>query len=186
MKKQLSALVILVMMFVLFLSGCQESSENKNNGLTNFSTYINMEKGFSIKYPSTWSKYENPDQMPDVDVLFVSPSNEPTKTGNLMISVIDNVSLTMDEFKEAHIENQNILHSNFGIEFERNTTLSDLPGYEIGFIFTKDIYTMRQLEVWTINKNTLYLLAHQADQAYYENFTADIEYMIQSFDILDL
>ncbi|MCJ7571233.1 MAG: hypothetical protein MUO82_05085 [Candidatus Thermoplasmatota archaeon] len=47
--------------------------------------------------------------MPDVDVLFVSPSNEPTKTGNLMISVIDNVSLTMDEFKEAHIENQNIL-----------------------------------------------------------------------------
>ncbi|MCJ7571234.1 MAG: hypothetical protein MUO82_05090 [Candidatus Thermoplasmatota archaeon] len=54
MKKQLSALVILVMLFVLFLSGCQESSENKNIGLTNFSTYTNMEKGFSIKYPSTW------------------------------------------------------------------------------------------------------------------------------------
>ncbi|MCJ7571232.1 MAG: hypothetical protein MUO82_05080 [Candidatus Thermoplasmatota archaeon] len=45
---------------------------------------------------------------------------------------------------------------------------------------------MRQLEVWTINENTLYLLAHQADQAYYENFTNDIEYMIQSFVILDL
>jgi len=174
------------MLFVLFLSGCQESSENKNNSLTNFSIYTNIEKGFSIKYPSAWSKYEDPDQMPDGDVLFVSPSNEPTKTGNLMISVIDNVSLTMDEFKEAHIENQNILFSDFGIESERYITLSDLPGYEIGFIFTKDIYTMRQLEVWTINENTLYMLAYQVDQAYYENFTDDIEYIIQSFDILDL
>ena len=100
-----------------------------------------------------------------------------------MISVLGNVSLTMDEFKEAHIENLSAILPDFELVFEKSITLSGLPGYEILFTFTNDIYTWKQLEAWTISENTLYLLVHQADQASYESFTADIEHMIASFSI---
>ncbi len=183
MKKQLPSVGIIVIVLVLLVSGCQELSENENDDVSSFSTYANIEKGFSIEYPTTWSKYENPVQVPDVDVLFTSPSNEPTKTGSIMITVLDNVSLTMDEFKGAHVENLSILISDFNIISEKATTLSDFLGYELIFTFTNDMYTWRQLEVWTISENTLYLLVHQADQAYYENFANDIEHMIGSFQI---
>ena len=68
---------------------------------------------------------------------------------------------------------------------EEFNTLSWLEGYKIIFTFTNDIYTWRQLEVWTISENTLYLLVHQADQAYYETFEDDVDYMIESFKIVD-
>lgn len=186
MKKQLPVVGIIVIVLVLFVSGCQESSENENDDEPSFSTYENTEKGFSIEYPTTWNKYENPPEVPDVDVLFTSQSNEAIKTGSLMITVLDNISLTMDEFKEAHIENLSVLIPDFNIVSEKVTTLSDLPGYELLFTFTNDMYTWRQLEVWTISENTLYLLVHQADQAYYENFANDIEHMIGSFQINEI
>ena len=66
---------------------------------------------------------------------------------------------------------------------EESITLSDLPGYRIIFTFTNDVYTWKQLEVWTISENILYLLVHQVDQASYESFTSDIEHMIASFSI---
>ena len=90
----------------------------------------------------------------------------------------------MNEFKEAHIENLSALLPDFELVFEESITLSDLPGYKIIFTFTNDMYTWKQLEVWTISENILYLLVHQADQASYESFTADIEHMIASFSII--
>ena len=181
MKTRLIAIGSIFVVLALSISGCQESSENENDHESSFSNYENTEKSFIIEYPKTWNKYENPPEVPDVDVLFTSQSNEPTKTGSLMITVIYNISMTMDEFKEAHIENLSILIPDFDIVSEKNTTLSNLTGYELIFTFTNDIYTWRQLEVWTIHENTLNLIVHQADQAYYESFTDDVEHMIRSF-----
>jgi len=185
MNKKFIVFGMAVVLIVVGLSGCEEkSSENGDNNESSFSSYENTENGISIEYPTTWNKYENPPEVPDVSVLFISPSNEPTKTGTLMISVLGNVSLTMDEFKEAHIENLSILLPDFELVSEESITLSDLPGYKILFTFTNDIYTWKQLEVWTISENILYLLVHQADQASDESFTADIEHMIASFSII--
>jgi len=185
MRKELILIGSIVLLFV-FLSGCGEkSSEKSENNESSFSTYENMQKGISIEYPSTWNKYENPPQLPGVTVLFSSISSEPTKTGSLTITVLDEVNLSMDEFKEAHIENLSIFYTDFTIIYEDSAMLSDLPAYKIIFTFTQEGYTWRQLEIWTINENILYLLFHQADQAYYENFADDIEHMISSFEIRD-
>lgn len=184
MRKQLILIGIIVLVFV-FLSGCGEnSSDNSENNEASFSTYENMEKGISIDYPSTWNKYENPPEVPDVTVLFSSASNEPTKTGSLMITVLDEVNMSMDEFKEAHIENSSLLLQDFELITEESTALAGLSGYKIIFTFKSNLYTWRQLEVWTISDDTLYLLVHQADQAYYENFDGDIEHMVSSFKII--
>ena len=123
--------------------------------------------------------------MPGVTVLFSYSSNEVIKTGSLTITVIDNANLSMEEFKEAHIENLSLLMPDYELVLEESNTLSNLEGYKIIFTFTNDIYNWRQLEVWTISENTLYLLVHQADQAYYETFEDDIDYMIESFKIVD-
>lgn len=183
MKKQLSMMLFMCILIVLFLSGCQKPSQN--NGITIFSKYTNQENTYSIEYPSTWINYEYPEQMPNVNVLFIPPSNETAKTSNFMISVINNISYTINEFKEEHMEDLNNQFSGFGIESEGYTTLSDLPGYKITFIFVKDNYNWRQLEVWTINENTLYLLAYQVNQEYYQNYIDDVEYMFESFNIID-
>ena len=185
-KMKLQTIGIILLILFVFLSGCGEkSSENNDNNISNFSIYENAEKGISIEYPSTWNKYENPPQVPDVTVLFSSISSEPTKTGSLMVTVLDEVNLSMDEFKDAHIENSSLLLQDFELVAEESTILSDLPGYKIIFTFTSDLYTWRQLEVWTISENILYLLVHQADQAYYENFAEYVEHMLSSFEILN-
>ncbi len=189
MKKQLVIVGIVILLLAVGLSGCQEkSSENGDNNEPDFYTYENTEKGISIEYPDTWNKYENPQQVPGVLVLFSSPSAEPTKTGNLMISVLDLEGyMDMDWFKDAHIENLSIhpAYSDFNIIYEDSAVLSDLPAYKIIFTFTQEGYTWRQLEIWTIKDNTLYLLMHQSDQAYYDTFTDIIDQMIESFEIVD-
>jgi len=186
MKKRLVAVGIVVMLLAVGFSGCEEkNSENGDNNEPGFYTYENTEKGISIEYLDTWNKYENPPQAPGVLALFSSPSDEPTKTGNLMISVIVNDSMTMDWFKQAHIENLSILITDLSIIHEDSATLSGLPAYKIIFTFTQEGYTWRQLEIWTIKDNTLYLLVHQADQAYYDTFTDIIDQMIESFKIVD-
>lgn len=183
MKKQLVVLILLIIIFNFFV-GCQEESSN-NQDTIEYSTYENSELGFSIEYPSDWNKLENPQEVPDVTVVFASPSNEPTKTGNLMVSILDNILMTMEEFKDAHIENLSSIISNFTLISEKSITISDLPGYEIIYTFTEGMYTWRQLEVWTIANDILYFLVHQADQAYYENFANEIDHMINSFSITD-
>ena len=183
MKRWFLLVGSIMLLFAVCLCGCQESTENQNDRNPEYYLYEDTEQGFSIEYPTIWNTYKNPSQVPGVNVLFTSQSNEPTKTGNLMVSVLDNVSLTMAEFKEAHVENLSLLLPDFELVSENSTTLSGLPGYTIVFTFTNDRYTWRQLEVWTISENILYLLVHQADQAYYENFTDDIQHMIESFSI---
>lgn len=188
MKKQLLIVVIMLVLLSVGLSGCEEkSSENGDNNEPDFYTYENTEKGVSIEYPDTWNKYENPQQVPGVLALFSSPSAEPTKTGNLMISVLIIDSMTMDLFKQAHIENLSIqpAYSDFDIIYEDSAVLSGLPAYKIIFTFAHDLYTWRQLEIWTIKDNTLYLLMHQSDQANHNEFTDIIDQMIESFKIID-
>jgi hypothetical protein len=186
MKKQLVMVGIVVILLTVGFSGCQEkSSENGDNNEPGFYTYENTEKGISIEYPDTWNKYEDPQQVPDVLVLFSSPSAEPIKTGSLMISVLIIDSMAMDLFKQAHIENLSILIPDFNITYEDSAMLSGLPAYKIIFTFTQDVYTWRRLEIWTIKDNTLYLLVHQADQANHNEFIDIIDQMIESFKIVD-
>jgi len=188
MKKQLMMAGIIAILLSVGFSGCEESSENGDNDEPGFYTYENTEKGISIEYPDTWNKYENPQQVPGVLVLFSSPSTEPTKVGSLMISVLDlEGHMGMDWFKQAHIENLSIqpTYSDFNVIYEDSAVLSDLPAYKIIFTFTQEGYTWRQLEIWTIKNNTLYFLMHQSDQAYYDTFTDIIDQMIESFEIID-
>jgi len=90
----------------------------------------------------------------------------------------------MDLFKDAHIENLSKDFTDLNIIFNDSSTLADLQAYKLIFTFTQDVYTWRQLEIWTIKDNTLYLLVHQVDQANHNEFTDIIEQMIDSFEIL--
>jgi len=114
-----------------------------------------------------------------------APNREPTKIGSLMVSVLDlDGYMDMDWFKQAHIENLSTLIPDFNIIYEDSAILSDLPAYKIIFTFTQDMYTWRQLEIWTIKDSTLYLLVYQVDQANHNEFTDIIDQMINSFEIL--
>ena len=173
-------IVVLILLGCVFISGCTDQ-----NNETGFYTYENAQRGIIIEYPVTWTKYENPPQIPDVLVLFTSQSEEPTKIGSLMVSVLDLEDyMDMDWFKDAHIENLSKDFTDLNIIFNDSSTLADLQAYKLIFTFTQDVYTWRQLEIWTIKDNTLYLLVHQADQANHNEFTDIIEQMIDSFEIL--
>jgi hypothetical protein len=179
-------IVIIILLGCVFISGCiDQTSENGDSNEPSFYTYENTEKGISIDYPATWTKYENPPQVEGVLVLFTSQSVEPTKIGSLMVSVLDLEGyMDMDWFKQAHIENLSILHTDFTIIYEDSAMLLGLPAYKIIFTFTQDLYTWRQLEIWTIKDDMLYLLVHQVDQANHNEFTDIIEQMIGSFEML--
>ena len=178
--KKIYLLICLIIFIMMFFCGCEEKEQDENPS-ENYINYQNQEYKFSIDYPANWSKTENPTI--DSCVVFASRSNELTKIANLLITVLSNDSFTMDWFKTAHVENLTLLLEDFTLVSESSTSISGLPGYNIVFTFTNEEYTWRQYEVWTIKDKTLYLLVHQADQAYYENFTSDIDHMIESFTI---
>ena len=72
MKKKTIVFGMAVVLIFVGLGGCGEkSSENGDNNESSFFSYENTENGISIEYPTTWNKYDNPPEVPDVLVLFV-------------------------------------------------------------------------------------------------------------------
>ena len=190
-KEYFSPIIALaILLGCVFISGCTgQTPETGEKHEAGFYTYENTQYGFKINYPDTWTKKEN--YLADTIVTFMLQTGEiglSVINGSLSISVTDVGSMSMEMFKEYHIENISQLYSqiytDFNISYMNSTTLAGLSAYKLIYTYMQGVFTIEQTEIWTIKDSKLYLLLYIVIEEYCANYVDIIEQMIDSFEIM--
>ncbi|GAI14406.1 unnamed protein product [marine sediment metagenome] len=165
----------------IFISGCLDLM-NEGDQTNAFITYENTKYGVVIKYPDTWAKLEN--LSGDVLVTFM-PDEDDVFLGVFNVSVLAGDSLDMESFKKRHIETLKNMFKDkdINISYENSTTLAGREAYTVLFTFIDSGHKFKRLEIWTLEKGTVYLLAYQADVSYYDEYIGIVEKMVDNFEI---
>jgi len=180
-----SIILIAILIGCIFISGCTQQTPKKEGEKheAGFYTYENPQYGISIKYPDTWHKQE--ELLPNTVVVFAIESGQlKIFNGSLSIAVADVGSMSMEAFKDSHIENISLLYTDINISYVNSTTLAGSSAYKLICTYEQGVYTIKQMETWTIKNNRLYFLAYIIYEQYYDNYIDTIEQMINSFKII--
>jgi len=133
-------------------------------------------KGFTIMYPSDWTKEEQ-----STLVLFMTPSNN--KTENLNVQVLNlSASDTLATVTNDVTSNaQN--YDNFTQMEATNTTFAGNPAYKIVYTATVNGDQLKLLQTWTVKDGKAYIITYKAAPSNYDTYASAAQQMIDSFKI---
>ena len=183
-RKYFNSMILLSILFLcIFITGCTNQTNNGEENVPGFSKYENTDYNFKINYPDTWTKYEN--YLPNSIVTFMAQSGGlGVLNGSLTVTVGDSGSMSMDEIKNSHIENVSQIYTDFNLTSENSTTLSGFTAYKLIITYKQGIYSLKQMEIWTIVNTKLYFLTFIVLDENYDNYITTIDQMINSFQII--
>jgi hypothetical protein len=170
-KKTVILLIGAVLIVSVLASGC-----TFNVGNTTTSPTYTSSRGFSIAYPSDWSKPQ--EQNNGSLVIFTTPANNETE--NLNVQVI-----TRDTLENVTKEGTSIAQENddFKQIEATNTTLAGLPAYKIVYTATIDGNQLKVLQTWTVKDGKAYIITYKGAPANYDTYLSAAQKMIDSFQI---
>ena len=145
-----------------------------------FLTYDNSEYGFSIKYPTTWTKNEIPE-----GVNFVGASEVFNVWSFKNLPLLENEKKTLDENVKATIDERMKTQSNFRLEESNDIEFNGLPAHKILFTYTDSKSgPTRATEVILINGNVQYELYFAASTELFAKSLPTAEQMFHSFELV--
>jgi hypothetical protein len=145
-----------------------------------FLTYDNSEYGFSIKYPTTWTKNEIPE-----GVNFVGASEVFNVWSFKNLPLFENEKKTLDENVKATIDERMKKQSNFRLEESNDIEFNGLPAHKILFTYTDSKSgPTRAMEVILINGNVRYELYFAASTELFAKSLPTAEQMFDSFELV--
>lgn len=135
-------------------------------------------KGFTIQYPSNWTKDET---NATLAVLFGLPTNN--KTENLNVQVVNLTSSeSLDTLTDEGIANA-LNYNNVTPISENNTTLAGQPAYKIVYTATISGDFVKVEQIWTVKDGKAYIITYKAAPANYDTYASTAQQMIDSFTI---
>jgi hypothetical protein len=144
-----------------------------------FLTYDNSEYGFSIKYPTTWTKNEIPE-----GVNFVGASEVFNVWSFKNLPLFENEKKTLDANVKAIID-ERMKNSNFRLEESNDIEFNGLPAHKILFTYTDSKSgPTRAMEVILINGNVQYELYFAASTELFAKSLPTAEQMFDSFELV--
>jgi hypothetical protein len=148
---------------------------------TSLSEYSNPYYGFEIEYPSDWTYTESdiPSNATIYSVLNIVPpiSDDPNLSTNLQIGVEDleiGQLLSLDQYARDTINAYRNSYSNFTLEsVKTNSTISEMPAYEIVFTDSSDGIDRKLVETGVIDEtnNRAYYLFFETDNSTYDQLS---------------
>jgi serine/threonine-protein kinase len=173
-KKTVILLIGAVLIVSVLASGCTFNVGNTTTSST--TTTYTSSKGYSITYPSDWSKPQ--EQSNGSLVIFTTPANNETE--NLNVQVI-----TRDTLENVTKEGTSIAQENddFKQIEATNTTLAGLPAYKIVYTATIDGNQLKVLQTWTVKDGKAYIITYKGAPANYDTYLSAAQKMIDSFQI---
>ncbi len=180
-KKTMLLLVAAVMVVAVLTAGCTfnvgTTSPSPSPSASPTVTY-NSTKGFSMKYPSNWTREEPTNG--SIVVLFSVPTNNNSENLNVQVynaSAGDTLSsLTPDILAGIH----NI--SNFTQIQAGNATLAGSPAYKVVYTASDDNGDfLKVTQIWTIYEGKEYLITYKAAPNNYDTYANTAQQMIDSF-----
>lgn len=148
---------------------------------SDYLTYLNSQYGFSISYPSSWTKQENTGSSV---VSFTSPSKGMGDIPATMRIVVDDLTanpMSLDQYKVAQLAKKKGLDG-FNI-------IADGPYKGNGFTGWKVAYTGNQgyltewVEVYAVKGATAYTLSYASKEDKYASYVVQMDAMFKSFQL---
>ena len=157
--------------------------------------YDNPNLGFTLEYPSDWSKEES--------LTFVSPppssslpsedgSNGTMSTTNLTpesIAVTTEVlvsNITLEEYSESAIGLLESQFPNFTILKSFETTLSGYPAHQIEYTFSLEGVELKNMQIWAIVDNIVYAVTYGGTTEEFDSSLPVFDNLIQSFQVTEM
>jgi hypothetical protein len=177
-KKTAIILTGVVMIVSVLAAGCTFNVGTTTPSPSPSNTYDSA-KGFTIKYPSDWSK--DVKQSGATDVVFVLPTNNATENLNVQVinlSANDTLSTVTPDIISGI---QNI--SDFKQIDAGNTTFAGNPAYKIVYMATDNGNSLKVTQIWTVKNGKAYFITYKAASNNYDTYASAAQQMIDSFQI---
>ena len=175
----LLALPFIIAAIIIFI-GIDKNSER------NFISYTNNDYQFDIKYPPGWTRQELNDPITGEIVVFTSPLESDSDLFRekvyLATEYLPSEPITLDEYSQLVLErielaNNSEILSDFTLEID------GLPARAIVYSRQEKELQLRQMEVFTIKNDRIYLAIYNAQQAKFDKFLDTVEQIIDSWAI---
>ena len=160
----------------------------KKDIYADFTDYSNNSYRFSLKYPEIWSLKDVDDPITGEVVSFTSPKENSADQfqEKLYISVeyLPGKSTTLEQYSQTVIERiEQNKNNNIEVYQERKTKIDDLPARMIVYSRQQGAFKLRQMEVFTIKNDRVYVAIYTAERAKYSKFLETAEKIIDSWSI---
>lgn len=176
-KTNVVPFLCLVVCFLVLAAGCTSNVGNPTpSAPTN--TYDSA-KGFTIKYPSDWTK-DVPKSGP-ISVLFRMPTNNAAENLNVQVwnrSANETLSNRTAMMLAAVQDFSNYTEISAG-----NTTLGGNPAYKVTYTATYGGDYLKFTQIWTIKHGKEYIITYKADPKNFDTYASTAQQMIDSFKI---
>jgi hypothetical protein len=176
-KTRVVPLICIVISFLVLAAGCTSNVGNPTPSAPT-DTYDSA-KGFTIKYPSEWTK--DVPKSGAISVLFRMPTNNAAE--NLNVQVWNRSANETLSSRTARILAGVQDFSNYTEISAGNTTLGGNPAYKVSYTATYDGNNLKFTQIWTIKHGKEYLITYKADPKNFDTYASTAQQMIDSFKI---
>ena len=177
-KKTVILLIGAVLIVSVLAAGCTFNVGTTTPSPLPTTTYDSA-NGFTITYPSDWTKDVPKSGL--LDVLFGIPTNNATENLNVRVSNLsasDTLESRTSDRTEALQDYDNFTQISAG-----NTTLAGNPAYKIIYTATVDGDHLKVTQIWTVKDGKEYTITYKAAPKNYETYLSTAQQMIDSFKI---
>lgn len=160
----------------------------QRNAYENFIAYDNNNYQFSLKYPQDWLRKDLDDPITGEVVVITSPLENNTDPFAEKISIavefLPQKSTNLEEYSQTVIERvQQDKANNLEVYQQRKTRINQAPARLIVYSRQEKGLRLRQMEVFTIKNNRVYIAIYTAERVKYSKFLETAEKIIDSWDI---
>ena len=184
MKKRILAVVLAVLL--LLCTGCQKAT------LENYKLFRSTPLGFSMEYPSFWSKStDNANGL----AVFLTPTEGYSDDYNESVSV-RRFTLDMEgedaynNYVKGYVAQLESTLKNYKLVSETDTTLGGQPAYQIVYESTDakegsdTTSEMRFMQIFAQQGEKVYVVTYMAEFTSYSYFLTNVESMISTFQFI--
>ena len=158
------------------------------NAYQGYVDYTNKDYQFKLKYPQAWSKRDLDDPITGEVVVFASPLE--TKADlflekvSIAVEYLPSESTTLKQYGQTVFKRikQNKAN-NIEIDENRKTKIDEFPARMIVYSRKERGLQLRQMEVFMIKNNQVYIAIYTAESSKFSKFRETAEKMINSWEI---
>ena len=156
-------------------AGNQTMASTATSDLT---PYSNPNLGFTLEYPSNWTKQEN--------LAFVSPpggiGNQAPELITIDTEVLPTLEFSLDTYTNLSLRQAQESLQDFKLLNSSSTTLAGLPAHMIVFLFTpSQNTTLQNLATWTIKDGMVYKITYIATPEEFHSSLPALQSVLDTF-----
>lgn len=154
-----------------------------SNVTSNLIPYSNPNLGFTLEYPSNWTKQES--------LAFISPQggigNLSPEVITIGAQVLPTSDFSLDTYTNLSLSQAQESLQDFKLLNSSSTTLAGLPAHMITYSYTEQMGTpLQSLQVWTIKDGIVYTVTYGGTPEEFESSLPVLQSVLDTFRLEDI